>query len=204
MNEFIIPTISDLQLHVHHHGIPKVHIRGFFQIYDITLKLLLGNPPSSFKDHRKSGNPYLSRYGESRIEKMKSYTATSKLCFITDRIRFMTNEAEKLIKGSVHEDDFLIVHYALVLVTAKETINYMRNNGYLHRRLLPFNGIQDGTPYTGRPVGNSPEFMPLDILLNRDILHSLRMNSVLSRYIVDGEKTNDKEKNMCFSYLTLR
>ena len=28
--------------------------------------------------------------------------------------------------------------------------------------LLPLNGLQDGTPYAGRHVGNSPEFMPLD------------------------------------------
>ena len=59
----------------------------------------------------------------------------------------------------------------------------------LHRWLLPMNGLQDGTPYSGRPVGNSTEFMPLDNSLNRDILHSLRMHSVLSYYIVDGEET---------------
>ena len=46
--------------------------------------------------------------------------------------------------------------------------------------------------------------MPLDNLLNRDILHSLRMHSVLSRYIVDGEETNKEERNMCFSYSTPR
>ena len=43
-------------------------------------------------------------------------------------------------------------------------------------RLLPLlvatHGLQNGTPYDGRPVGNSPEFMPLDNILNRDILHS--------------------------------
>ena len=38
--------------------------------------------------------------------------------------------------------------------------------------------LADGTPCAGRPVGNSPEFIPLDNLLNRDILHSLRMHSV--------------------------
>ena len=107
----------------------------------------------------------------------------SKLCFITDLISFMINEDEKLMKGLVHEDDFYIVHDALVLMTAKETINWMKQNGYLPRWLLPLNGIQDRTPYANRPVGNSPDFMPLDNSLNRDILHSLRMNSVLSCYI---------------------
>ena len=75
------------------------------------------------------------------------------------------------MKGSVHEDNFFIVHDDLVLMTAKETIQWMKEKNYYHRLLLPMNGLQDGTPYAGRPVGNSPEFMPLDNSLNRDILY---------------------------------
>ena len=48
----------------------------------------------------------------------------SKLFCITDLIRFMMKEAENLMKGSVHEDDFFIVHDALVLMKAKETIKW--------------------------------------------------------------------------------
>ena len=33
---------------------------------------------------------------------------------------FLMNEAEKLTKGSVHEDDLYIVHDALVLMAAKK------------------------------------------------------------------------------------
>ena len=109
------------------------------------------------------------------------------------------DEAEKLMKGSVHEDDFFVVHGALVLMKSKETINWMGNNSYLHIWLLPLNGLQDGTPYAGRPVGNSPEFMPLDNSLNRDILHSLHMHIVLSSYIFEREETNEEEMNICFS-----
>ena len=54
------------------------------------------------------------------MDKLKSSTAISKLCCITDLISFMMNEAEKLMKGSVHEDDFYIVHDALVLMAAKK------------------------------------------------------------------------------------
>ena len=43
-NKFRIHTIADLQLHVSHHGIPKVHIRYFVQIYDIALQDLIGSP----------------------------------------------------------------------------------------------------------------------------------------------------------------
>ena len=108
------------------------------------------------------------------------------------------------MKGSVHEGDFFIVHDALLLMKAKEIINWLRKNGYLHIWLLTLNGLQDGTPYAGRPVGNSPKFMPLYNSLNHDIFHSLRMHSALSRYILDGEKTDEDERNMCFSYSTPR
>ena len=125
------------------------------------------------------------------MDKLKSSTAMPKFCCITDIIRFMVNEAEKLMKGSVHEDDFFVVRDALVLMTAKETINRMRKKGYLHIWLLPLNILQGGDPYSGRPVVNSPDFMPLDKYLNREILHSLLMHMFLIRYILNGEETNE-------------
>ena len=103
MNEISIHKIADIQPHVHHNGIPKVPIRGFDRIYDIALQALLGNTPSSFKDHRKAKNMYLSRYGERWVDKLKSSTEMSKFCCITDLIIFMMNEADNLMKGSVHE-----------------------------------------------------------------------------------------------------
>ena len=141
MNELSIYTIADLQLHVHHRGIPKVPIRGFGRIYDIALQALPGNPPSYFKDHRKAKNSYILRHGERWVDKLKSSTAISKLCCIADLICFMMNESEKLTKVSVHKEDFFIVQNALVLMAKKETINWMRNIGYLHRWLLPLHGL---------------------------------------------------------------
>ena len=55
---------------------------------------------------------------------------------------------------------FFIFINAFLLMIAKETINWMKQNGYLPRWLLPLNGLQDGTPFVGHPVGNIPEFMP--------------------------------------------
>ena len=204
MDELSIHKIADLQLHGHRHGIPKVHIRGFGQIHDISLQDIPGNPPPSFKDHRKSKNPYLSRYGDIWVEKLKSYTSMYNFFCIADLIRFVMNEAEKLMKGSVHEYNFFIFHYDLVLMIAKEKINWMIQNGYLHIWLLPLNGLQCVTPYAGRPIVNSPKFMPLDNSLNREILHSLCMHSVLSCYILDGKETDKEERNICFSYSTPR
>ena len=130
MTELRIHTIADLMLHVRHNG--KVHIQDFDRIYAMALQALPGKPPSSFKDHMKAKNSYHSRYGEIWVEKLKSSTAMSKFCCITDLIRFMMNEAENLTEGSVHEEDFFIVHNDLVLMIAKETINWMRQKWYLH------------------------------------------------------------------------
>ena len=126
----------------------------------------------------------------------------SKFCCITDLIFFMLKEAEKLMKGSVHEDDSFIVYYALVLMTLKETIIWMKENNYHHRWLLPMNGLQDGIPYDVRPVGNSPEFVPLDNNFNRDILYSLRFYCVLRRFLLDREGTDEEERNICYSFYT--
>ena len=75
------------------------------------------------------------------MDKLKSSTSMSKFCCITNLIRFIMNEAEKLMKRSVHEDDLYTVHDVLVLMIAKETINLMKQKGYLHSWLLPLNGL---------------------------------------------------------------
>ena len=84
----------------------------------------------------------------------------SKLFCINDLIWFIIKEADKLIKGSVHENYLCIVHDALVLMTPKETIKWIKENNYFHRWLLPMNVLQDRIPYSGHPVDNIPEFIP--------------------------------------------
>ena len=55
-----------------------------------------------------------------------------KLCCVTDLIQFMMKEAEKLMKGYVHEVDFFIAHDALVLMKSKETIIWIKENNYFY------------------------------------------------------------------------
>ena len=123
MNEINIHTISDLQCYVRSYELPKLPIFGLGQIYEHGLVALPGKPTPSIKDHRKAKNHYFSRYGERWVEKLKSSSSMTKFCCIADLIWFMMKEAEKLIKGSVHEDGFFIVHDALVLMTARRQSN---------------------------------------------------------------------------------
>ena len=154
----------------------------------------------SIKDYRKAKNIYSSIYGEIWVNKLKSSFSLSKFCCITDMIRFMMKESEKLMKWYVHEDDLFIVHDALVLTTSKERTKWMKWNNYFHRWLLTINGLQDGTPYDERPVSNISRSMPLDNSINRDILNSLRFHCVLSSFLLDWEGTYEEERNMRFSF----
>ena len=55
------------------------------------------------------------------------------------------------MNGSVNEDDLFIVNDALVLMTVKEIITWMKEK-LLHHWLLPMNVFQDGTHYSGIPL----------------------------------------------------
>ena len=130
MNKMNIHTIVDLQRYVWLCGFIKLTIQGFGQIYEHGLEALPGKPMTSIKYHRKAKNPYLSMYREICEEKLKSSSYMSKFFCIT---------YDKLMKGSVHEDNLFIVHYALVLMAAEETITWMREKNFFHRWLLPMN-----------------------------------------------------------------
>ena len=71
----------------------------------------------------------MERYGD----KLKSSSSMTKFCCITDLIRFMIKEAEKLVRGSVHEENLFIVHDDLVMMTEKETIIWMRERKNFQR-----------------------------------------------------------------------
>ena len=86
---------------------------------------------------------------------------------------YLMKETEKLMKGSVHKDDFFIICESFLLMTVKETIKRMKEKKYFHCWLLTMNGLKDGTPYDRCPVFNITMFMPLYNSLNRDILQIL-------------------------------
>ena len=52
-------------------------------------------------------------------------------------------------------------------MTAGEAITWMKQTNIYHRWLLPI-GINGGTVFFGRPVGNLSEMMPMDCYLNKD------------------------------------
>ena len=97
-----------------------------------------------------------------------------RICCITDMIWHIVVKSSQIFKGTTNKNNWVFYHDALSLMTSKECINWMQNKKYkgktlYERWLLPTNNLNKGTRYESTVVGNSPEFMPLDNSLNRDL-----------------------------------
>ncbi|GFH53203.1 hypothetical protein CTEN210_09679 [Chaetoceros tenuissimus] len=154
---------------------------------DVTKALLTGfinqaetcqrihRPPSI--DYRKVAgkNPFEARYGEQWKEEIAKSSACSRYLCIHKLIDHVYENTRKHFVGTKYEKNFYFYHDALSLMTSKDAIKYMKEKGIYKHWLLPEAGLfsKEHDPslkrYQGRPVGNSPELMPLDSCLNRDI-----------------------------------
>ena len=88
----------------------------------------------------------------------------------------------------MHEDDWFFYHDALKQMTAKSTVKWMKEKGYYSRWLIPQLGINGGTVYVCRPVGNRLEWMPLDNSLNNDIQLALSLHCAITAHLDDDNK----------------
>ena len=59
----------------------------------------------------------------------------------------------------------------------------METKGYLKRWVLPVNGLNAGTVYEGRPIGNTPELMPLDCSLFKDVDDAVARHIAVSCWV---------------------
>ena len=97
------------------------------------------------------------------------------------------------MKVTVHEKTWKIYHDALSIMTSKATKQWMQDKGYLDRWILPSNDLYDNLPskirrfYEGKPIGNSPEFMPLDTQLNQDLHSSHDYHSTVTQHLEDDD-----------------
>ena len=68
-------------------------------------------------------------------------------------------------------------------MTTGTTIRWMKEKGYMDKWLVPQNGLNAGTCFEGRSVGNSHELMPLDMSLNTDIKYAHTRHVALTRHL---------------------
>jgi hypothetical protein len=96
-------------------------------------------------------------------------------------------ESDKLFKGKAHEKDWLFGHDALSLLTAHDTVAWMKltfhtdGRSYYDLWLKP---EHLGTYYPG----NSPEMMNWDSSLNKDVDDVVGRHVSYCRHLVEGDE----------------
>ena len=103
----------------------------------------------------------------------------------------MVLETKKTYENTKYKDCWMFYHDALSLMTAKECVAWMKEQyideektiSYYDKWILPAHGLNDEyARFKDRPIGNSPEMMPLDNCLNKD-LHECVARHVLMRLV---------------------
>jgi hypothetical protein len=129
------------------------------------------NGPPAAKDHRKATNPYLSRFGVAkwREEVLKSPLMKS-VTNVRDLVEHIVETSQLHFNDSVYEINWYFYHDALSLMTATETVKWMKSKGYYKHWILPQHELNKKLKYYSRvqPVGNNPGGVCWDNSLNKD------------------------------------
>ena len=145
-------------------------------------------------DYRQATNSYLARFDEDGWEDaISSSSVMSPFVSIKSLVTYIITESSRIMRGTAHEDDWYFYHDALALMTANATMEWMEKTmvdgrSMKSRWLVPQNGVNARTVYEGRPVGNSPEFMPLDNSLNNNIKASLNRHCCVTSHLPRDDK----------------
>ena len=159
-------------------------------------------------DHRKAANPYESKYGADWKKFIVKSPTFSNSVLITDYITHIMQESKRVMEGTKHQEDWKVYHDALSLMTAKETKEWMREEGFLDRWILPSSDLYNNLPilkskYDNNPIGNSPEFMPWDAHLNADVHSSVDYHCLVAKDLSNNDPRkfeSSTPKNMLKAY----
>ena len=152
-------------------------------------------------DFRYETNPFLTRYGsewEKYFISNKMSGMRGKVC-VTHLVQHIDKTTKAAYKGTKYETTYLWSHDALTQMFDQTCIEWMKKERYYERWLKPEMGISEevfwekegvldiSRRYNGRPVGNSPELMPLDNSLFRDFRASLNLHIGLTAHLPDTD-----------------
>ena len=171
-----ITTVADIQSL----NADSANIKGFTPHSIRTLQAASINaspgcfPADRVIDHKKAANPYESLHGETwRSEVLKTVALKGSVSIQTMMTHIFETSAAAFA-GTVYEDTFLVYHDALSTLTAGATKAWLKtqfigSRSYFQIWIKPEAGLNAGTIFADRPPGNSPELMPLDSSLNKDV-----------------------------------
>ena len=147
-----------------------------------------GACPYQIRDLQKEDNPYMARFGENWLNEMKKVQFMQPYICVTELINHMVSATTKVMKGTKYEGKGLFFHDTLSLITAKETVRWMKENDVYKYWIIPELGCNDivgmnKNCYAKRPVGNSPELMCLDMSLNKDVRKSFQMHVSIAQHL---------------------
>ena len=140
-------------------------------------------------DHRKADNPYLSKYGIDNWQaELDKKAMVGKVC-VSEMIDHMFKETKKCFPDS---EDWWVYHDALSLMTAADSVQYMKDEGFYKHWVLPEQDYVRDVPqcdrWKHRPVGNRPEVMPLDQQLNKDVHDAVDYHVILTQDLDDDDE----------------
>lgn len=134
-----------------------------------------------------------SKYGNNWMNVIKKGKHVRDKVCITELVTHIYEESRELFNPTKDpaKDDWSFYHDALSLMSSEKTREWMQEKGYLKHWILPELGLHQDEPglksYAFRPVGNSPEMMPLDDSLNKDIHEAVRRHVAATIHLIDGE-----------------
>ena len=149
-------------------------------------------------DYRTAENPYLSRYGSANWEiQVRQTPFFSNSISIKQLIIHMDDATKRAFAGTQYEATYLWAHDALNQMMDKQCQEWMQEKDLLKHWVRPVLGVSDNiriiddatgeirtsTRYKNRPPGDSPELMPCDNSLFRDLKCSLDLCCAITNHL---------------------
>ena len=104
---------------------------------------LEGSGQDLIEDYRKEDNPYEARFGDDWLIELKKVQLMQPYVCITQMIQHIVDASKKVMKGTKYEGKELFFHDALSLMTAKETVRWMKEKDLYKHWILPALGLND-------------------------------------------------------------
>ena len=94
---------------------------------------------------------------------MKSFISINRI------VKLTYENTKKEFFGTMYKNDFYFYHNALTLMTSRSCKEYITRTGITNHWVLLQRDNNKQTKFFNRPIGNSPEVMPIVRNLNKDL-----------------------------------